>query len=75
MFKLFSNGTCDVIRVYLSFTEGKEAAFMIDNKGKTPLDYLCRNDSDELAALVGGAFSDVMAWWYDCLDMNLLVEE
>ena len=35
---------------------------------------LCEKDSDKFVALVDGAFSDVMVWWYDCLDMNLLVE-
>ena len=71
----FSNSTRDAISSYLSFSDGKEAAFMIDEKGKFPLDYLYENDSvGLLAPSVGGSFSDIMVWWYACLDMNLLVE-
>ena len=58
----FSNSTRDAIRAYLSFSEGKEAAFMMDDEDRKPLEYIYSENT---------SFASLMMWWYDCLGMSI----
>ena len=73
----FSEGAGGAIRAYLSCTrEGKEAGFLKDNEGRTSFQCLCDKWSfDELLFLENKSFAGLMVWWYDCLDINLFMED
>ena len=71
----FSDSAGGAIRAYLRRCEGKKTAFMVDHKNKTPLNYLCSEKSfDDLLFLENKSLSGLIAWWYDCLDINLFME-
>ena len=70
----FSNSTHDAIRAYLSFKEGKEAAFMMDIQGKKPFQYLCEKSFDDMTFLKNKSFGSLFFWWFDCLEMSLYIE-
>ena len=73
----FPSCTGDGIRAYLDCCiERKNAAFMIDHKGKTPFDCICEKSLGELLFLENKTFGGVVICWYDhCLDMNMFAED
>ena len=71
----FSNSTGGAIRAYLGFSEGKEAAFKMDNAEKLPFQYLCEKSFDELPFLHGRTFVDLLEWWYHCMGVNLFEKD
>ena len=68
----FLDGTGGAIVAYLGgCSEGKKAAFMTDNEGRTPFDCFCEKNVEGLLFLENTNFGGLMAWWYDCLGINL----
>lgn len=63
----------NAIRAYFQRKNGIDAAYMKDADGKTPFDYLCLNQFEELPFLEEKSFSGLMAWWHDeeCAGFNL----
>ena len=61
----FVDSTGSAIETYLgACNEGKEAAFMTDNEGRTPFDCLCEKNVDELLFLENKSFAGLVVWWY-----------
>ena len=68
----FSGDTGGAIKAYLDCSVGKNAAFMMDYKGKTPFDYLCEKRFDELLFLEKNkTFAGLVVWWYGCLELGI----
>ena len=57
----FFDGTGDAITAYLSFSEGRKAAFMPDNEGRTPLECLYDKSFDGLLFLENKSFG---GYWF-----------
>ena len=71
------DGTGSAIETYLGgHIEWRQAAFMKDDEGKTPFDYLFEKNFDELLFLENKSFAGLMVWWYShCLDISLFAED
>ena len=72
---LFSESSGGAIRAYLYCSEGKKAAFMKDQTGRTPFDCLCEKSFDDMPFLENKSFVDLVVWWSDCLDVNLFTSK
>ena len=59
----------DAIRAYLSFEEGRAAAFMVDHEGKSPLDRLLYEKRFE------ESFGSMMLLWFTCFGVDFRVYE
>ena len=70
----FVDSTGSTIGAYLGgCIEGKQSAFVTDDEGVSPFDYLCEKSFDDLIFLENKSFAGgLMVWWYDhCLDISL----
>ena len=60
------------IAAFLASMQGKMAAFMMDDEGMIPFEYLCRNNYDEMVFLKNKSFAGLMIWWYECIGICFL---
>ena len=63
------------IRAYLAFEEGRTAAFIKDDKERTPFDRLCESGFDRMIFLKNDLFGGLMVWCYDCLGINIFTAD
>ena len=72
----FSEASGGAMRAYLAFEEGRAAAFMKDDKGRTPFDHLYfEKKVDTMLFLTNESFGGMMVWWYDCLGIDFFAED
>ena len=66
----------DAISSFLQHPRGREAAFIRDRDGMTPLDCLCRSKPlDEMQFLPENSFAMLMVWWCEQMGTNLIALE
>ena len=63
-----------ISRLYLATEEGRIAAFMEDDKGRTSFDRLREKGFDEIAFLQNYSFGGLMVWWYECLGIDIFAD-
>ena len=70
-----SDASVGAFSAYIACGEGRIAAFMKDNEGKTPLDHLCERGLNDMSFLMNESFGGLMVWWCDCLGIDILAED